>query len=50
MKKIKKSRLLAINRSKVMVLEKLGEPIRYTLPGGVKKRKENHGTGPYKGN
>nr|WP_299071869.1 NUDIX hydrolase [uncultured Allomuricauda sp.] len=40
MKKIIKSRLVAVCGSKVMVLKKVGKPIRYTLPGGVKKRKE----------
>ncbi|WP_136467745.1 NUDIX hydrolase [Flagellimonas onchidii] len=40
MKKIVKSRLLAVKGTKVMVLKKVGKPIRYTLPGGVKKRKE----------
>lgn len=40
MKKIVKSRLLAINGSKILVLKKMGKSTRYTLPGGVKKRKE----------
>ncbi len=40
MKKIVKSRLLAVNGSKIMVLKKVGEPLKYTLPGGIKKRKE----------
>ncbi|MGW9684425.1 NUDIX domain-containing protein [Flagellimonas sp. 2504JD1-5] len=40
MKKIVKSRLLAVKGTKIMVLKKVGKPIRYTLPGGVKKRKE----------
>ncbi|MBS9464038.1 NUDIX hydrolase [Flagellimonas sp. 389] len=40
MKKIIKSRLLAVSGHKVLVLEKVGKPLRYTLPGGVKKRKE----------
>ncbi|WP_282159970.1 NUDIX domain-containing protein [Ulvibacterium marinum] len=40
MKKTIKSRLLAVSGSKVLVLEKVGKPLRYTLPGGVKKRKE----------
>lgn len=40
MKKIVKSRLLAVSGTKVMVLKKVGKPIRYTLPGGIKKRKE----------
>ncbi|WP_190808378.1 NUDIX hydrolase [Flagellimonas sp. S3867] len=40
MKKIVKSRLLAVSGTKIMVLKKVGKPIIYTLPGGVKKRKE----------
>ena len=40
MGKVLKSRLLAIDGSKVMVLKKLGKSLRYTLPGGVKKKKE----------
>ncbi|WP_350286837.1 NUDIX hydrolase [uncultured Croceitalea sp.] len=40
MKKTIKSRLLAVSGHKVLVLEKVGQPLRYTLPGGVKKRKE----------
>ncbi|WP_147296593.1 NUDIX domain-containing protein [Flagellimonas nanhaiensis] len=40
MKKIVKSRLLAVCGSKVLILKKVGKPLRYTLPGGVKKRKE----------
>lgn len=40
MKKTVKSRLIAIHKDKVLVLRKVGTPLRYTLPGGVKKRKE----------
>ena len=40
MKKTIKSRLLAVNGSKVLLLQKVGKPLNYTLPGGVKKRKE----------
>ncbi|WP_420320769.1 NUDIX hydrolase [Flagellimonas sp.] len=40
MKKIVKSRLLAVSGTKIMVLKKMGTPTRYTLPGGIKKRKE----------
>ena len=40
MKKTIKSRLLAVSGTKVLVLEKVGKSLRYTLRGGVKKRKE----------
>lgn len=40
MKKVVKSRLVAINKDKVLVLKKVEKPLRYTLPGGVKKKKE----------
>ncbi|KAB5492092.1 NUDIX hydrolase [Flagellimonas hadalis] len=40
MKKTVKSRLIAIHKDKVLVLRKVGGPLRYTLPGGVKKKKE----------
>jgi ADP-ribose pyrophosphatase YjhB (NUDIX family) len=40
MGKIVKSRLIAVHKDKVLVLKKVGSPLRYTLPGGVKKRKE----------
>ena len=41
MGKVIKSRLLAVHASKVLVLQKIGEGITYTLPGGVKKRSES---------
>src|SRR5690606_26340423 len=40
MKKTVKSRLIAVHGDKVLVLKKVGEPLRYTLPGGAKKGKE----------
>lgn len=40
MKKVVKSRLVATHKDKVLVLKKVDKPLRYTLPGGVKKRKE----------
>ncbi|WP_228235590.1 NUDIX hydrolase [Allomuricauda sp. M10] len=40
MKKIIKSRLIAVHKDKVLVLKKVARPLRYTLPGGVKKKKE----------
>lgn len=40
MKKVVKSRLIALQKNKVLVLQKVGRPLRYTLPGGVKKKKE----------
>lgn len=40
MKKTVKSRLIAMHKDKVLVLRKVGGPLRYTLPGGVKKKKE----------
>lgn len=40
MKKTVKSRLIAVHKDKVLVLKKVGSPLRYTLPGGVKKQKE----------
>lgn len=40
MKKTVKSRLIAVHKDKVLVLRKVGGPLRYTLPGGVKKKKE----------
>lgn len=40
MKKVVKSRLIAVHKDKVLVLRKVARPLRYTLPGGVKKRKE----------
>ena len=40
MKKTVKSRLIAVHGDKVLVLKKIGAPLRYTLPGGVKKKKE----------
>lgn len=40
MKRVVKSRLVALHKNKVLVLQKVGRPLRYTLPGGVKKKKE----------
>ena len=40
MKKVIKSRLVAVSNSKILVLKKAGKPLRYTLPGGIKKKKE----------
>lgn len=40
MKKTVKSRLIAVHKDKVLVLKKVGSPLRYTLPGGAKKQKE----------
>lgn len=40
MKRLVKSRLIALHKDKVLVLQKVGRPLRYTLPGGVKKKKE----------
>lgn len=40
MKKTVKSRLIATHGGTVLVLRKLGVPLRYTLPGGTRKRKE----------
>ena len=40
MKRMVKSRLIALHKNKVLVLQKVGRPLRYTLPGGVKKKKE----------
>lgn len=41
MKKVVKSRLVAVCNTMVLVLKKAGPPLRYTLPGGVKKKKES---------
>jgi len=38
--KIDKSRLIAIKNDKILVLEKIGEQKKYSLAGGVKKKKE----------
>ena len=38
--KIDKSRLIAIKNDKILVLEKIGEKKKYSLAGGVKKKKE----------
>ncbi|RIV68305.1 NUDIX hydrolase [Flagellimonas aequoris] len=40
MKKLIKSRLIAVHKDQVLVLKKVERPLRYTLPGGVKKKKE----------
>ncbi|WP_203257085.1 NUDIX hydrolase [Hyunsoonleella ulvae] len=41
MKRIDKSRLLAYNGDKLLVLEKVGRKKRYSLAGGIKKKKES---------
>lgn len=41
MAKLIKSRLLAIHGKKIMVLQNIGPIVRYTLPGGIKKRSES---------
>ena len=41
MKTIHKTRLLAVNGDKLLVIEKIGDTKECTLPGGVKKRKES---------
>jgi len=38
--KIDKSRLIAIKNDQILVLEKIGEKKKYSLAGGVKKKKE----------
>ena len=38
--KVDKSRLIAIKKNKILVLEKIGEKKKYSLAGGVKKKKE----------
>ena len=43
MKKTIKSRLIAVHGDEVLVLKKLGSPLRYTLPGGIRKPKETAG-------
>ncbi|WP_299684840.1 NUDIX domain-containing protein [uncultured Dokdonia sp.] len=40
MKKIDKSRLIAIQGDKILVLEKVGSKKKYSLAGGIKKKKE----------
>ncbi|NAS32189.1 NUDIX domain-containing protein [Flavobacteriaceae bacterium R38] len=40
-KKILKSRLLATRENKILVLQKVGDKIKYTLPGGIKKKTES---------
>lgn len=39
-KKIDKSRLIAINKENILVLEKIEGKSKYSLAGGVKKKKE----------
>ena len=39
-KVIHKSRLIAINGHRILVLQKVGAAKKYTLPGGVPKKKE----------
>jgi 8-oxo-dGTP diphosphatase len=38
--KVDKSRLIAINNDNILVLEKIGEKKKYSLAGGIKKKKE----------
>ncbi|GLB53794.1 hypothetical protein NBRC110019_28350 [Neptunitalea chrysea] len=38
--KIDKSRLIAVKKDKILVLEKIGIKKKYSLAGGVKKKKE----------
>jgi 8-oxo-dGTP diphosphatase len=38
--KIDKSRLIAIKNDKILVLEKVGNKKKYSLTGGIKKKKE----------
>ncbi|MDO5989772.1 NUDIX hydrolase [Flavivirga amylovorans] len=38
---ISKSRLLAFKKDKLLVLEKIGHKKKYSLAGGIKKKKEN---------
>jgi 8-oxo-dGTP diphosphatase len=40
LKKIDKSRLIAINEDKILVLEKISVPKKYSLAGGIKKKNE----------
>lgn len=42
MKKLCKSRLVAISGSKVLVMRKVGAALQYTLPGGIKKKHEKY--------
>ncbi|MFD0862047.1 NUDIX hydrolase [Sungkyunkwania multivorans] len=42
LKNIEKSRLLLVDGQKLLVLEKLTNKKRYTLPGGIKKKHESH--------
>lgn len=37
---INKTRLLAVNQGQLLVMEKRADQLLYTLPGGVKKKKE----------
>lgn len=40
LKKIDKSRLIAIKGDKILVLDKIGLPKKYSLAGGIKKKNE----------
>ncbi|GAB5472252.1 MAG: hypothetical protein Mars2KO_03510 [Maribacter sp.] len=40
MKVIHKTRLLAVNGKQLLVIEKIGEMKKLTLPGGIQKKKE----------
>ncbi len=40
LKRIDKSRLLAFNNDKLLVLEKVGHKRKYSLAGGIRKKKE----------
>ncbi|NJB35260.1 MULTISPECIES: NUDIX domain-containing protein [Flavobacteriaceae] len=42
MKKIFKSRLVAIKDQKVLVMRKVGKRKQYTLPGGIRKKNETY--------
>ena len=37
---INKTRLLAVNQGRLLVMEKRADQLLYTLPGGIKKKKE----------
>lgn len=37
---INKTRLLAVNQGKLLVMQKRTDQLQYTLPGGIKKKKE----------
>lgn len=37
---INKTRLLAVNQGRILVMQKKTDQLLYTLPGGIKKKKE----------